>query len=317
MTDKIAKLVYDYTNNNKIADKEFIEKVVNYVSCEKDLSDYIKEIEVITENNKSNDDESDSYSISKGCLVIDNTKGLNSLKYTFSPIKNKILFYNLEVVLTILHELDHTLLNKEKETGIDNINVLFTKILYDIKMPKLGTLTEDERNSLSEDELQKLQKECLQISLLISKSIMKYWLYHDAAPQERRANINSYLELNDVLYYLNDTPISFEDIESIRLYEIKKFIKKCRYKYIINKNGITNSPSYDYIKKLYNEQKLSMIDIYDNEPIISYNKAREKYNLNERILYGLPLNSYELEQINRVSNPFKAYEKKLVKITNK
>ncbi|MBQ4263248.1 MAG: hypothetical protein IJB83_03270 [Bacilli bacterium] len=308
MCEDIAKIIFDYSINNKMADEEFVNKIIKIIIHEKSLYNYIKELTIITSEEK-NEFNYNSFNFSSGKLIINLNKDLRKNKLSF--INNKILLHNISIALTILHELDHTLLRKEVDLDKDTLSVLFMNIINDIKKPKLVTLTDFEKEALSKEEIKTLENECMTLTLKMYKKIIYYELFHNKAPHERRANINSHLTLSEVFKYLYNTSISDNDLDSIRLYQLKCFINNCRYKYKITHYGITNSPSYDYIRSIESENKLSMITIYDKDNIIAYNNAKKIYTMQERILYGLPLNENELKKINLYSNPFNAYRKKL------
>lgn len=299
MYDKIAELVYNYTINNRVADINFVNQIIEIIIGERDLTDSIKDIQVL-----DNDSCGSSFSNNNSILTI-NIRN-NMLKYQIPFLNNKVLLVNLDVVETIFHELDHALLRKCKDNGDKTIDVDFFNMVFTLEIPENINITDEEFNNLSKEEQDKIYSSILSNTLAIGKKLIYYNLFHDDAPHERRANINSHIDLNQVLNVLYDT--SLNRLDKVRIHLLRKFINNCRHGYV-KKGTITNSPSYDYIKKLDFEDRLPSIGIYSLNPMEAYINACNSYSLKERVLYGLPLSTSELEEINMQSNPFNVYQK--------
>ena len=312
MCENITKLIFDYTKNDKMADDYFVKQIIDIITKEKNIKDYIEKTTIILPFNNSNKSLGSAYNAKTKELQINLSPELKSIKYNISFFNNRnyrILLYNINVVLTILHELDHVEINKKMNIDEQIIDSVYGHLLFDIKNPKIIELTEEEFDALNDDEKKKIQNEFISSSIRICKNSLYYQLFHDKNPIERRANINSHLYLSQVLDNLDNTSLSNNALDKIRLLELKEFIKKCRYGYT-SKGAITNSPSYDYIKTIQQEEALSKIDIYNSDCLIAYNNAKNTYTLQQRILYGLPLTINEFKEINMESNPFNAYKKK-------
>ena len=301
MYEEIAKLVFDYTINNLYADKYFIHRVIDAVMTERKLDGYIIDI---TYNNDID-----------GCLYNPIEKHLNiSLKECFKGNKfifsNKILISNLTVVLSIFHELDHTLLAKEEKEGMNTLDIQLTNMIYDIADPKILTMPDEEFDKLSEKEQNEMRKELISSVLKIGRRGCLYNAHNDMAPHERRANINSYIDLDAVFNILSST--SLKDLDKVRLFELKHFLKKCKYGYKTD-GVVTNAPSFRYVELAGNIKKLKTIDIYTPDRKQAVLNAKERYSLRERLLYGLPLNDKEFHDINMESNPYNIFQKKYKK----
>lgn len=299
MYDKIARIIFDYTKNNKIADKKFVQDIIEIISNYNNLDDYINKIEISNSNDKFN-----NYNYLDQILTINIKETLSYCKNIF--LRRKILFVNLTVALTIFHELDHVKLKKDCDINPNSIEAIFLNILHDIEMPK--AISQEEYAYLTYEERIKLENNIKLIILDVEKRRICYELYHDMVPSERRANIISNIDLDNVMKKLYNTSLQQDELEKIMRYELKQFIKKCLYGY--KHNYITNSPSIDYIEKVLNNEKINRIKIYDKDIEIFYKNAKSNYTLQERILYGLPLSINELKEINKESNPFKIYMKK-------
>lgn len=299
MHDKIARIIFDYTKNNKIADKKFVQDAIEIISNNNDLDNYIDKIEISDSKEKFN-----NYNYLDQILTINIKETLSYCKNIF--LRKKILFINLTVVLTIFHELDHVKLKIDCDINPDSIETIFLKILHEIELPK--TMSKEEYAYLTYEERVQLENNFKLAILDVEKRRLCYELYHDMVPSERRANIISNIDLDNVMKKLYNTSLKQDELEKIRRYELKQFIKKCLYGY--KYNYITNSPSIDYIEKALDTEKLDRIKIYNKDIETFYKNARSNYSLQERILYGLPLSINELREINKESNPFKIYMKK-------
>ena len=284
--EEIANLIYEYSINKKTADSDFVNKIVDILSNMYGLDYYIKKLDVTKKILEGSD-----YDMSDSSMKINI---VDSKMLLLNPIplivKNKALFVNLDVALEIFHEVDHALLKKLIELGKDNIDI------------KLYNLTYLENNE--DDNTKKTFADYLEI---LKKNIY-FNVHYGEEPHERRALINSHLHLSRILDILYDTDLSIKDLNKLRIFYLKDFIDVCRSGY--KKMGeITNSPSYDYVKKITSMEDLEKIDIYDYNPFRAYNNVK-LYKLKDRVLYGLPLESPELKEINRKSNPFHVYEKR-------
>ena len=275
MDKKITELVYNYTIDGRMADAEYVNKIVSIVSDEYGLKDFIKKpITVFLDDTKRVIGSSYHYNHEK--LTIDLNAELK--KYRHVSIKNKILLFNLNVLLIILHELDHVHLKKEVENGEEDLTAHFFKLT---------------NPDVSEEELKQRHD--------------MYMKYYNLAPFERHANINAHLILNDVMTGLASTSLAGQSLEQIRLINLKQFIKICRSGYRIY-NHYTNSPSFDYIQCFASKKDMMRLAVYDDNLKSAYQKAASFYDLKNRILYGLPLTKEELKYINKKGNPFHVYE---------
>ncbi len=301
MYEEVAKIIFDYTKKNKQADEEYVEKLVDVISNGKNIEKYISKIEI-------KEAEDSSYNINTGELQISLDEEYANFEYKLSRKNNFIL--NANVALTVFHELDHA---NYKKTAINDHNSLdstyFAITNSKLEKPRIIELDDETYDNLTQEAQDELLHECEGKVLDMAKSVMYYILYHDKAPYEKRANINSNIDLDRVINKLYNTSIDNKVLEKYRLLKLKKFIKVCRYGYTTMGN-ITNSPAYDYFKKIGLGEMLLEILIYDSDPTIAYKKAKSLYTLQQRIIYGLPLTREELNGININSNPFHIYEKK-------
>lgn len=298
--EEIAKIIYEYSINNKVADEKFIKDIVNILIDSYGLDYYIKDL-IISKNILK----SSGYDMVTSEMTIIPIQSYVLFAELFPwLVKNKALFINLDVALTIFHEVDHALLKKLKELDKDILDVDLYKTLDKSELVKKNSEGIKKITSLSKEELKSLLNGYIEV---IRKNIY-YNNHHDSAPFERRAYINSHLHLSRIIDILYDTDLSDKDLDKIRFYHLRDFIKTCKTGYKTMRE-ITNSPSYDYIKNIGEESKLDKVKIYDFNPYRAYNNVK-MYRLRDRVLYGLPLESQELKELNMKSNPFRVYEKK-------
>ena len=79
MFEKLAKLIFDYSNIYEFADKYFINTAINILSNYYHINDYIKELSIISSNDKKIY-EGSSYDLDKFKLTINLVNELNKKK---------------------------------------------------------------------------------------------------------------------------------------------------------------------------------------------------------------------------------------------
>lgn len=285
MYEKISEIIFNYSINNKYADEKFIRMIIDIVANERNLAKYISDVSVIMPLTFEKNYVGSHYNMETMQLCIDRSGLLKSVL----PFNYNILLFNSKIAITILHELDHTKLNKQiRENSKNSIDISLTKIIEDLEKEKKTDLF------------------LKRYAYLIYAGYI-YKRHHDEAPFERRANITSLLNFNEILTVLNETSLSKRNLDLVNLTLLRTLIKKSRIGYKIVKDGITNSPSYDYITMLKKQDELHSIGIYDENRYKAFINAKEKYSLNERILYGLPLSKEEYQDFDEKNNPFNAF----------
>lgn len=287
MYEKIGALYFNYSHNSIMADNKYVIDVANAVSDYKGLNEYISLLSVVNDY-KSLDEMfiGSNYDPNSRNLRIDLNIEKPIMQNTKLSYKDRIANYNRNITLTILHELDHALLVKQLDSKIDNLHLEFYKIINAnlIENQKIGFL----------------------------KSLRWFFVYgfsHDKAPIERRANLASIEDFSKVLESINSFSSFQLYIEKMKNKNLKDLVNKSRGGYKIYRNGITNSPSFDYIKGIGLKDELFKINVYDESIKESYLKAFDKYSFIERVFYGLPLSKEEFNEINLESDIFKKYIK--------
>ena len=165
--ENILKIIYDKSFNNKIIDINDIDKILELLINEKQLNNYILNIDVqpIRSNNLA------SYSnYSKKITIYSHTIELmiKNIESNILNISNfeKTLYKNLSLVQVILHEIEHA--NQEKISYIENtLEAFIIRMAYTVD------------NSYFE-------------------SLYEY------SPQERLAEIKSYREVISLTSYIKN-----------------------------------------------------------------------------------------------------------------
>lgn len=300
MYEKIARLLFDYSINKKLADEKFVTKLIQIISSERKIEEFIKSVDIKTKKDKTTE-KTHYYDLEEEELFINLYDTKKEIRSSFIYIKDHILLYNILTTIAIMHELDHALLKKEIKENKRTLDVQFYKIIY----------SNEEEIQLDSDLISIFNSinQAIEREKYMGKYIFIYTRYHDQIPHEKRANINSNIDLSIIINILFNTPLEAEKLEKIRLLLLKEFIRECKYGYKIRKDKITNSPSIDIIKKIKPED-ISTIDIYNSNHQVLHHNAVNKYSLKERIMYGLPLSIEEYKALTKEENPFSIYTKK-------
>jgi hypothetical protein len=282
MYTSIAKVLYDYEINKRLADEEFVCRIIEIVSNYNNLSKYIKKIEVTNkESNKDSYYDSDgSIFINKNAVDVEVNAQSEYLK-AVTGYDNRIMNHNLSVLETILHEMDHVYLEKEQDQDESKYN----------KFIEIATLAAG-ADIPSKNILIKLKNK---FNDMYNKMI--YDAYHDLAPFERRANIQSLRGIKHVINELKKSDLNVSSIYGSNYIYTNKLNGKEKEFY--ESNGIvTNSPSYDYLNSLSTTELISeMTDLYNANRIDSLESDSKEYSVKERLLYGLQLSDQEFKSI--------------------
>ncbi len=282
MYTSIAKVLYDYEINKKLADEEFVCRIIEIVSNYNNLSKYIKKVEVTNkESNKDSYYDNDgSIFINKNAVDVEVNAQSEYLK-AVTGYDNRIMNYNLSVLETILHEMDHVYLEKEQDQDESKYN----------KFIEIATLATG-ADIPSKNILIKLKNK---FNDMYNKMI--YDAYHDLAPFERRANIQSLRGIKHVINELKKSDLNKSSIYGSNYIYTNKLNGKEKEFYELN-GIVTNSPSYDYLNSLATTELISeMTDLYNANRIDSLESDSKEYSVKERILYGLQLSDQEFKSI--------------------
>ena len=267
MFENILKIIKKYHDNKQYADYEFVIDICNIIIDNNNLSDYINGIYI---NNSFNGNNS-RYLYTTNILEF-NLYRLYKTEYISILNDNYYGFFNLIVLKTIIHELEHVNQELIKDTPVNNLErkllILGDPTTY-IKQPNTS-------NKLS------LSKQINRLEWLKYRILYNKYYYY--APNERLAIIKSCIELYKIIEidFLKES-LYYEIFNKSNDSELDNIIKP----YKLN-NDLTNSPSLEYLSKL----------TYDNQTIIKNDISLYDMSLpkEERFLYGLALTKEEYKE---------------------
>ncbi|MBQ2873070.1 MAG: hypothetical protein IJE89_03615 [Bacilli bacterium] len=258
MEDKLMGLIYDYSQQNKIADPEFIYKVVDLLVNYMNINEYVRDVKV-GDDAVANIFSQASYDVYEKTLGV----GQSSLKYELHRQNKKVkdylndfertIFQNVLVVQTILHELEHAFQQKK------------------IDLSELRQF-EDSFDKRVEMELLKFAK----------KNIEKESFYtHDFIPDERFAESDSWNKLYGILSFLNDKGKNLLDYCKSRKIEAE-----------ISGYDEEKTPTSTYIE-FHKDEEILYKPIFSDLLLAQY--YCPDYKIRARL--GLPLSVYEYNQL--------------------
>ena len=288
MEEKLLELLYNYSKNNKLADIDFIVKVVSIVTNYKRLNDYVKKIEY-NSYNKFDNSSLLGYNFDERKIIIYDEKlniYLNQVKANdvFIPNKEKLFYKNVEVLEALLHELEHA--NQSKI--MENEKTEEAEIL---KLVGVGKSRE-----LISMELKKIGLSKKLIENLLNNKMKIYYKYYDFAPHERLAEINSHQKMSEIL-----SPIK-NFVPNIYKLENTLVLKNKLKGYTFNHKLI--SPTVLYLKEQGEENNLRNFCWYDIEDNKCLELSKRFYNSEKRIRLGLPIDNYEYNNLNNEYTKF-------------
>ena len=274
MYEEIARIIYKcyYDKDNKKYIYDIYEIVRNYMG----LDEYVKDLVL-----KEKDNGVAEYFQRTRIIEID--PDIEKVNYgLLSDEYNKELYFYINLVDTIFHELDHAKYYKERDEGSDDI------------IHKLSEYGDPRYIAEKYPEISTID-----LLKLIYRTKKIYNKHHDMVPIEHRAIYNALLETRKVIdellkYDFDNSTINFYlgVMYQDELLNYKEHYKK-------KKCGVTNSPSYDYCNYVAFRNKFKPEELlkYKKNYLESFNYDSSLYSLEERIKYGLQLNNYELDEI--------------------
>ena len=282
LKQELYKIVYEYSINNKIADKEFVVDVLDLCIDAFNINDYVKMYEV---NNKDTSMITAGYALENKYILFNLRTGLDGIFEKLQVEKemgvksNKFLDYfkiNSEILYGIIFEI--TTANQYKKC-IENPNTLESEIL----------------NLSLDRNIEVVQNKAISVSkALYFKLLDKHYqkrAYHDACPNIRMSNIIAATYVRDISKMLDEdlkdnietyTELNLlnEQIMTYRDYAPTTFVRTVNE----SMKATVGLPHLDYsieeIENMYRE-----LSIKNN---LSYD---------ERIWLGLPITKEEKQKV--------------------
>ncbi len=251
MNEEILRLLFDYSKKGKIVDLNYINKLIEIVVNKRKLSSFIDEVNTLTVHEEKPSISASYNSINKKLSIyklgMTEQIKLHGKKYIemFNKVE-RLFFTNLIVTQIILHELEHVL--QYKNTIISpsdkDINIKWVII-------------------------------ALSYGLNIRKDMKLYKTLYRDAPQERIAEIDSYLTLMETL-----NPVKFH------LPNIQDYIMGKMYENLLRGYVYDSSPTIEFFNIIGGERK-ELFDCY----LLCHNI--EDLPFSERIYNGLDITDKE------------------------
>lgn len=274
MIDELVELVNKYNNKKTIVDEKFIIDACTIILNYYNLDNYLQVIKV--NNTKS----SYYYPGKKELNIFTNYK--KQEKMLKKELNDEFFYwYNLRVLLTILHEMEHV---KQESISEDTLEGKIIKLNNSIsKLPSF----------YSNVDIPFKEK------MINTFKIISYGKYyntkknHNLAPVERMANINSYNEIIKITSKLKKDLLS---IESFKIYANISLLSLISLGYRLN-GEFTNSPSYDFLNKI---KVLDKGELYNNQELFT----NVDFPYEKRLTLGLVLTKEEYRTLEKNKKDF-------------
>ncbi len=273
--DKLTKLLYDYTSNEKIADIDFLNTVIQIVYEYKDLNNYIDYVHYIDENSRYLYAKNilGSYAADTKTIALDLENILlfkqDRVEYTncFNSTKEKLLQINLLVLQVVLHELEHAEQYKKCFSSGTNLE----KSLLLLSFERL--FIQEKVSNYKTDVVSKL-------NYLYNEDEITYNLW----PSERMAEIKA----TDTIYHICKN-MNFGNYNSTEFLIYLYLLRECNLRGYnkVNRNVIV-PPTEAFVQK---RNSIFDEDYRTNEIIKLLKNEASSRTLNENLLYGLQISS--------------------------
>lgn len=246
--EKIIRIIYDKSIKHSLLNLTDIMNILALVISNKQLDNYISNIEVQKKRCKT----TASYSEYNKKIIIYKEAVMSMIQNLCNNLRiinnfEKTLYINLSIFQVILHEIEHA--NQLKK--IMTVNDLETFII--------------------------------RISRLVNFN--NSYLY-EYAPHERFAEIISYTEIKNMLYYIID---ELNELPSIINTEILQRLLR-RYHF---SNDMIQYPINTYFQIGEKAKLLEVFEWYSQNNKTAFLQVAKQYNYQDRLLYGFPISTDE------------------------
>lgn len=290
MEEKVLKLIYDYSMNNRIIDQKFIDQVVEIVVSSRSLDDYLKKVKYFNKDNIVRPEKGKAF-----CMV----KNMDELAYLTYNFHNRIMtIYPDNIINFYKQPIDVTLSDYEM--------IFFKSIIYTSYI--LHELRHVDQNRIQSEE-SSLEAELLSYSNFIIpinesmtkeeqrdtfvRNLVSYIFYmrnHDDAPQERMADVDSYQDMLKILLSVQ-----------VKIPNIIKYLKKLRDESLSRGYEDTFSPTLEYYKTIGKGNNLCQFDWYSEDDKKCLENLNKLYSFERRVYCGLPIEEEKrIQLINKI-----------------
>lgn len=280
MKSRLLKLLYDYSVNGKLVDGKFITELIDIVVESKQVDDYLCGLIITDKDHTLRDPDSilAAYYPNKKLITIymeaimTMIKGYSVYEGMFTPYE-QTFYKNLLVTQTILHELEHANQRKLIKEGTS----LEAKILR---------ASDSQVDQKLVDKLARAGLTRSQIQTVIETQMAKNDEAYIQIPDERLAEIKSHQELVTALSEIEDKVPNLLNFEKTNVLETKLS------GYTYDKGRIV-SPTLEYITSTGKGFALQKFEWFNKDHRICLDNVKEALSLDERLMYGLPIDKTE------------------------
>ena len=281
MTEKLLSLIYNYSINGKLVDKEYIKKFIDIVVNSESLEKYVLDLQILSPEKK----------LPEGCIA------------SYIPV-NKTIYFDFNNINKRLNERDkyHVLFNEEEQIFYKN-SFVSQFILHELEHANQYRIMDSEesleaeilklgKHDLDDDEINKLQEKGYSTAALIVYILEKRRIYMEfylKSPVERLAEIKSHQEMIILLSNIKGIVPNLFDFEQAA--KIESLLQGFAYE-----DGKVISPTIFYLKKMGEEQALKNFDWYDEDYFKALEKSKTNYSLADRLKYGLMIDESEARE---------------------
>ena len=286
---ELLKLIYDYSRNGLIADKHFIDKVVEKVVSKIGLHSFVNKVDFVNELNKIDNRyvlavynphlgliSVDYQSLS---IYMDDMSGYDDLFLDFE----QIMFRNILITQVLLHELEHALQYRQVNDESDNsIETELSRVSF-----KMWSLTSDLglMNKICDDD--ELYNQFLVYKKLHETLLAKCY---EVDPSERFADISSYKILAFICNEIrNSIPNLSEFIDTTYLESLLRGYKETYKK--------EECPTEIFLKEMKHISVWKKFDFYSQDSDELLANINDRYDLVRKLHLGLPISHEEYKDM--------------------
>jgi len=275
MTGELANLLQSYSTSERIADKEYINKICSLVVHSKNIDKYLNNVLVVNNSFFKPDEviKHTTYYL-KSRIILVNLDDDHSIEAEASMSEKDYLdWYNAGILDTLLHELEHVEQEKERITNPESLKSQLIELNdIDVKRPNKKFYAR-----------------------IIRKPFVKalhdyYDEKHDLAPVERMAELESIEETDKVIRSIENRSYGLEDFLRCQAC--------CKHDALLEgyrlEGNFTNSPSLDFLENMPHSKNKKIIE---NNPLF----RDMSLPFEERLLYGLSLTKDEFAKVKTMS----------------
>ena len=296
MEEDILKVIYTYSINQKLPDKQFIEQLVEIILKDRSLKEYIKELVFMPNpKEKLNFTATMGYgAITKKIYIYQENLYIVLKKEMKELNLNKIeaMFYaNFRTAQMLLHEIEHAIQEKQMDKLPFNIKK------YDIETQLFRIYKYDaEETKKLMNFLTTSKNPVYQKKLAEKRTLYKTFYAYD--PLERLAQLHSLTMVKKMITPLQRQLPNLYKIEMYNLFEESLNGYEPTFFEI-------KSPTLEHLKGLQYLEKLKDLEIYSNNNKTLISNILNQYSLQTRLDLGLPLTKIEYHELKRTLNSIK------------